>query len=198
MPVYDTVLRPADALLDKFANRAHNDVLEGLLETGVVGAFLALAFILWFVQRTIYIWKRSESNTRDTLICRAATISIALLLAHSVVDYPLRTTGLLCVFALCCALLVEPFPNACAEARQEAKQHKLRRPVSDPQARESVPRVTSASPAPRSLADAWTAAESPSNDAGSLRKKPGTPLKAIEEWPSEWQACSPRRRSTDK
>ena len=196
MPVYNAVLRPTDALLDKFANRAHNDFLEGLLETGIVGVLLAIAFLLWFVLRAAYVWKRSESDTLDSLICRAATISIVLLLAHSMVDYPLRTTGLLCIFALCCALLVEPFPNAWAEANRQSRQHKQRRPVSEPQVRRHFPNATS--PVPRALADEWKAAESPSRDAGSLPRKAGTSLKVIEEWPSEWQPRRSPGRNTDK
>ena len=50
----------------------------------------------------------SEAALIDLLLARAATITIALLLAHSFVDYPLRTNALMGLFAFCCALLVAP------------------------------------------------------------------------------------------
>jgi len=44
----------------------------------------------------------------DQLLRRAASLSIVLLAAHSLVDYPLRTTALMAVFAFACGLLIEP------------------------------------------------------------------------------------------
>src|SRR5690606_465747 len=42
------------------------------------------------------------------LLARAATIALGLLVAHSVVDYPLRTGAMAAVFAFACGLLVTP------------------------------------------------------------------------------------------
>ncbi len=47
VPVYATVERRQDAFAG-FANRAHNDFAELLLETGLLGAGLVLAFLAWF------------------------------------------------------------------------------------------------------------------------------------------------------
>jgi hypothetical protein len=35
-------------------------------------------------------------------------VIVVLLLVHSAVDYPLRTTAVMCTFAFACALMVEP------------------------------------------------------------------------------------------
>ena len=44
----------------------------------------------------------------DQLLPRAATLIVGLLIAHSFVDYPLRTGAVISIFALACALLIEP------------------------------------------------------------------------------------------
>ena len=44
----------------------------------------------------------------QAMIEKTATLVIALLLAHSLVDYPLRTTSLGAIFAFWCAILAAP------------------------------------------------------------------------------------------
>ncbi len=39
-----------------YANRAHNDLAELLLETGLLGAILLLAFLAWFARRAWAVW----------------------------------------------------------------------------------------------------------------------------------------------
>jgi O-antigen ligase len=108
VPVFASLERPQDLLVDAFANRAHNDVLEIALETGAVGLLLGLLFALWLASRFAAAWWRSsdEFSPIDVGLMRASTLAIGLLLLHSLVDYPLRTTAMLTVFAFCCALLL--------------------------------------------------------------------------------------------
>ena len=47
VPVYQFFEKPQDALVDVYANRAHNDLLEVWLETGVVGLALMAVFAVW-------------------------------------------------------------------------------------------------------------------------------------------------------
>jgi hypothetical protein len=75
---------------------------------------LAFLFLVWFASATYRAW-RSRGTDLDGLLARAASISAILLMAHSLVDYPLRTTALGCVFAFCCALLAAERPNAQAK-----------------------------------------------------------------------------------
>jgi len=109
VPVYATYEKPADTMV-AYANRAHNDYLELWLETGMLGMVLALAFLVWLAMRGLAAWRAfpDRSEPIDRLLARAAAMGILLLLAHSAFDYPLRTGAMLAVFALSCALLVEP------------------------------------------------------------------------------------------
>ncbi len=85
--------------------------LKSCLEAGVLGAVLILAFVIWLVHASARVWFSDQGPilVNATSRCvRAATIVLALLLAHSLVDYPLRTTALSVVFAFCAATLVPP------------------------------------------------------------------------------------------
>jgi O-antigen ligase len=84
-----------------YMNHAHSDYLEILLETGILGIFVVLLFVLWWVRQTKLIWRSGESNP----LARAATIASGAILAHSLVDYPLRTVAIAAIFAVCCALM---------------------------------------------------------------------------------------------
>ncbi len=109
VPVYAAVEKRHD-IFAGYANRAHNDLAELLLETGIAGALLLLAFLAWFAWRSYAVWTRPQNHAppAQALLERAATLIIALLLAHSLVDYPLRTMALSTVFAFMCAILALP------------------------------------------------------------------------------------------
>jgi O-antigen ligase len=87
-----------------FVNHAHNDYLEFVLELGLPGAILIVAFLGWWIWRTVAIWRDADSG----LLPRAATISSAVILAHSLVDYPARTGAILAVMVACCAIMARP------------------------------------------------------------------------------------------
>jgi len=93
-----------------YANHAHNDFLEAWLETGGVGLLILALFIAGYLYRTFKIWRTHLSGGRDIdhMLAKAATIIILLLLLHSLVDYPLRTTAMLSIMTFACALLIEP------------------------------------------------------------------------------------------
>jgi len=110
VPVYAMFEKPQDALVNAYANHAHNDILELCLEAGVLAIGLMGVFGLWLVMTSASIWRRPLPGMRefDHSLARAATMIIALLVAHSFVDYPLRTEAMMAVFAFACALLVRP------------------------------------------------------------------------------------------
>jgi O-antigen ligase len=105
VPVYATAEKGTD-LSEIYANRAHNDLAEFFLETGLPGALLLIAFLIWFGRKSYGVWfrRQKEENDQGVLLQRAATLIIALLLAHSLVDYPLRTTAHGAIFAFFCAI----------------------------------------------------------------------------------------------
>jgi len=104
---FDTVYRAAEDLEDvtpTFLNHAHNDYLEIWVETGVLGWIALALFLGWYAVRAYSAWTAPPDDSRA--LRRAATVIIAILLAHSVVDYPLRTEALAALFAFACAALL--------------------------------------------------------------------------------------------
>ena len=87
-----------------WVNHAHNDYLELLLETGIPGLLLMVAFLSWFVIQAIRVWRAPFSS----LFAKAATIAAAAMLAHSIVDYPLRTTAMAVVLGACLGMMAGP------------------------------------------------------------------------------------------
>jgi len=86
-----------------YVNHAHNDYLQLLIETGLPGVLLLLAFLLWWGRQVITVWK-SDPNP----FARAATIASAAILLHSIVDFPLRTAAIAVVMAMCLAMMTRP------------------------------------------------------------------------------------------
>ncbi len=123
VPVYATVEKNKDAFVF-YANRAHNDLAEILLETGVLGLILLLAFFVWFLPKAYKVWLNPDINEQSLqpLLQRAATLIILLLFAHSLVDYPLRTTALSSIFAFFCAILATEAPTLGNEPVQPRRQ----------------------------------------------------------------------------
>ena len=108
--VYGIFERATDIFASTYINRAHNDLAEVFLEGGVFGIGLILALLICFARRTSQIWRHRPGGTtnQEILLAHSATIVIGLLLLHSLVDYPLRTGGMMAVLAMTCALLIYP------------------------------------------------------------------------------------------
>jgi O-antigen ligase len=87
-----------------YMNHVHSDLIETALETGLAGLLLILLFLAWWARRAAAIW-RDES---PDYFAQAAVVASAAILAHSLVDYPLRTAAIGALFAMCCALMAEP------------------------------------------------------------------------------------------
>ena len=103
------------ALIQPFhANHAHNDALELALEGGLPALLLLILFLGWLAGRTLALWRAAprEGRALDLVLARAGTIAAWLLLAHSLIDYPLRTTALMGVFALASGLAAAPARSA--------------------------------------------------------------------------------------
>jgi len=119
--IYRTIEDPA-TVVPIFINHAHNDYLEIALETGVLGIAAMLVFLAWWFWRVLGAW-RSPSE-----LAKTASVVTAVILAHSTVDYPLRTAALMAIFAACCAILARPFATDELPANlQRAKARSRRR-----------------------------------------------------------------------
>jgi O-Antigen ligase len=88
-----------------WVNHAHNDYAELFLELGIPGLLLIAAFLIWFARAGFQIWQRRAQP--DMVIAQAAWLSIALLLLHSLVDYPLRTAAMAAFLATAVALICQ-------------------------------------------------------------------------------------------
>jgi O-antigen ligase len=117
--IYQAFETAADGFTFSYVNRAHNDFLELWLEAGLAGLAAILLFLVWVVRAGLRVWRRGlpGAGRVDNLFACAAAIVLTTLLAHSGVDYPLRTTALIAVFVLAAALLIVPVGATVASAR---------------------------------------------------------------------------------
>jgi O-antigen ligase len=92
-----------DEVTSEYVIHAHNDYAEIVLELGVAGVLLIVAFLFWWGQAVWRVWRDQETGP----FARAASIASAAVLIHSLVDFPLRTAAISACFAMCLALLVE-------------------------------------------------------------------------------------------
>lgn len=107
-------------------NHAHNDYLELWLEGGYPAlVLLGLGGLMWG-GCTLRLWRRSPDpgtpESRDRLVARAAWLSVTLALLHSALDYPLRTTANMSVFAVLVAIA---FTEATRRSPVEADRRDL-------------------------------------------------------------------------
>lgn len=118
VPIYQIFEKPADLIASTYVNHAHDDFLEIWLETGIVGAMLLGFFMFWLASSMLKLWRRPPANMSalDCTLARAASAVIILFMAHSVVDYPMRTDAIMTMFAVCCAFLVAPLRGGAIEA----------------------------------------------------------------------------------
>jgi O-antigen ligase len=95
--VPDTLLMPA------YINAAHNDYVQVWLEAGIAG-FLVAALAASALVMALRLLARGASG--DRRLAWSAIFGIAVVLVHSLVDYPLRTPALMAVAALLAGILV--------------------------------------------------------------------------------------------
>ncbi|GGE84097.1 O-antigen ligase family protein [Sphingomonas prati] len=96
------------ATINRFTiNRAHNEYLEILIESGVAG-LAQIALLAWFVAHRGWRALRQHAGSPTNRFAFAALLMIAVLALHSLVDFPLRTSAHLTGAGLLLALLVPP------------------------------------------------------------------------------------------
>lgn len=83
------------------AGRAHDELLEQAVESGIVGLALSLAWLGWLGATTFRALAVRNSPGRS-----AAAIMLCCIAFQSVLDYPLRNQTILCTAAMLVAILI--------------------------------------------------------------------------------------------
>lgn len=127
-PVYQ-MFEPSAVTIPAYVNHAHDDWLELVLDGGLPALALILGFLLWYVRASIRIWREPPrtGSAVDRALARAGSIIVGLLLLHSTVDYPLRTTSLMVVFAFAAALMISPADTTQLASNSPRKSQQLAR-----------------------------------------------------------------------
>lgn len=116
---YKTV-EPFELLRTSYLNQAHSDLIQFVIEGGLPGLLLILALAGWFVVAGLNAW-RSDRSAPGLRIAPFAWSSLALLLAGSIADYPLRAPSLMAYAALLCCLASER--NKSAATTDDGHRH---------------------------------------------------------------------------
>jgi O-antigen ligase len=95
-----------DRVTPEYVIHAHNDYAELTLELGLAGVLLIIAFLAWWTVAAGQAWRTGGGGP----YARAASIASAVILVHSLVDFPLRTAAISASFAMCLALLIDRRP----------------------------------------------------------------------------------------
>ncbi len=85
---------PRALLSPSYLNHAHNDLLEIAVTGGVLGLTLVGVVAAIWLSWTFRVWRRRSVGSYDVRVARMAAVVIGMLLAASLVDYPLRTPSL--------------------------------------------------------------------------------------------------------
>ena len=92
---------PTALLGYNYVNHAHDDVLEWLLETGLVGAIMLIVALLGWGRRVAQLLGRGMREQPGNGLARAGAIAMFVLGLASLGDYPLRAPAIACVFVIC-------------------------------------------------------------------------------------------------
>ena len=138
VPVY-AVGQPIGETQRGYANRAHNDWAEWVLEGGIPSLIVLAVIGLLFALRMRRLWQPVDADGLfDRNLERAGALAILLLLVHSLVDYPLRTNAIMAVAALSAGLVMvpslarQPAPSVASSTRQRQQRPAPVRPTPSP------------------------------------------------------------------
>lgn len=97
-----------EVLGSTYLNNAHNDLAQIVIEAGVLGLTALVAWLVLIADRAVSTLRdpaRMDAGDLGSIRVTALILPIFILLAHSLVDYPLRTSAAAVTFMLFVALL---------------------------------------------------------------------------------------------
>jgi O-antigen ligase len=101
-PIY-RMHEPLDLLADTYLNHAHNDIIEVILDGGLIGALILFGAMLWWSKQTLRLFN-TVAEMRNALP-KAGSAIILLVVAASSVDYPARTPIVMAILVAAAAWL---------------------------------------------------------------------------------------------
>lgn len=107
---FDPIFRmhePFGLLKFLYFNHAHNDFLEIILDTGLIGGVLLVVGCGWWLIRSIRIWTAKDDTSARNL-ARLGSAMLLLVMIASVVDYPARTPTIMAMIMLAALFLSAP------------------------------------------------------------------------------------------
>jgi hypothetical protein len=114
------IAEPHNLLQSSYLNQAHNDLLQVVVEGGAGALLLLGAALIWFLRSGWQSWTAFRAAVRmgrTIPLGPFAWLSLAVLLAASVVDYPIRTPALMSVAVILASLLSTVQPDVPARTR---------------------------------------------------------------------------------
>jgi O-antigen ligase len=97
---------PLEHAGSSYINHAHNDYVELLLEAGLPGALVMIAFQAGFGWALVRVLRHSRDSATSRLLALGAGLGMLTILLHSLVDYPLRTGGVSVAFGILAGMLL--------------------------------------------------------------------------------------------
>ena len=82
-----------------YFNHAHNDLIELVLEAGIVGLVILTGALWWWVKASWVVWRRPLASTVH-MSGRLGSVVILLVLVASATDYPARTPLVMAIIAM--------------------------------------------------------------------------------------------------
>lgn len=119
---------PIDALAPTYANHAHQDYLEAVIEGGAVAIIVILAVVWTWARFSIMLipWMTSPQKWKSDREVRLALLGSGIILLpilHSLVDYPLRRMAIMGVFVLAFAWLARPWLRVSTQQGADGATH---------------------------------------------------------------------------
>jgi O-antigen ligase len=102
VPVFQQAM-PETLLMPAYVNAAHNDYAQFWLETGIPGLLVA-GLVAWAGIRAVSAGL--QGHAQDRRLVWSGVLGLAVVLVHSIVDYPLRTPALMAVAALLAGIVL--------------------------------------------------------------------------------------------
>lgn len=99
-----------DWLTPTYVNNAHNDFLQIAIEGGILACVALVAAVFALIKLVLTVWRDSSGSPRRLAL--AGTIAVAIIILHSVVDYPLRRPAALFIFLYALAAILRGYHQA--------------------------------------------------------------------------------------